>query len=76
MKNYAIARFQNNICLNDYEYILDNANEILLFSTQEKAKDYLTKISNIDQSINDWEEEGIYIKEIELQDFVTRDIYS
>jgi len=76
MKNYAIARFQNNICLNDYEYILDNANEILLFSTREKAKDYLTKISNIDQSINDWEEEGIYIKEIELQDFVTRDIYS
>lgn len=76
MKNYAIARFQNNICLNDYEYILDNANEILLFSTQEKAKDYLTKISNVDQSINDWEEEGIYIKEIELQDFVTRDIYS
>lgn len=63
---YAIARFEHGICLNDYEYILDKKNEILTFSTKENAREYLTQVSNVNQSIEDWEEEGIYIKKIEL----------
>lgn len=75
MKKYAIARFEEGISLNDYEYVLDETSEILLFSTKEKAREYLTKVSKVDQSINDWEEEGIYIKAIELEDFTLRDIH-
>ena len=36
MKKYAIARFEEGICLNDYEYVIDETSEILLFSTKEK----------------------------------------
>ena len=45
----AIARYQEGICLNDYEYVLDSADpdaDITIFTGEEEAKQFLISKCN------------------------------
>lgn len=41
MKQYAVGRHIGGIALNDYEYLLDENGELILFDSAELAKEYL-----------------------------------
>jgi len=56
-----IARHQENISLNDYEYILNENNEVMKFDTDEQAVDYLNKHSDKPFTKEEWDEQGVYI---------------
>lgn len=58
---YAIAKHEEGITLNDYIYAIDKDGEVITFDTREEAKNYLTKNSDVDQTLEEWEEEGIYV---------------
>lgn len=42
-KKIAVGRAINGISINGLEYILDSDNEVMLFNSTEKAKEFLTE---------------------------------
>jgi hypothetical protein len=61
----AIARHQEHITLNPYEFLLEEENgDVKLFETDESAVNYLNEKSGENMTKNDWENEsGIHIVE-------------
>lgn len=59
----AIARHQEGITLNPYEFLLEaEGGEVKLFENDESAVDYLNEMSDEDMTKAEWENEnGIYI---------------
>ena len=58
----AVARHQEYITLNPYEFLLDSENgNVMLFENEESAIDYLNEKSKENFNKVDWEEEGIHI---------------
>ena len=59
---YAISRYENGICLNALEYVLDDNNDVLLFDTPQAAIAHLqqhgVESTNQDDLADDY---GIYI---------------
>lgn len=63
----AIARHQEGISLNDYEYILDEHNQVMYFDTDDDAINYLNTNTKNNFSKIEWEEHGIFLIEINEQ---------
>lgn len=61
---YVIARFQEGISLNDYEYLLDESNNALEFSSELEAVNRLNELLDSDLTKEEWEEDGVFILEI------------
>lgn len=61
---YVIARFQESISLNDYEYLLDENNVALEFPSELEAVNRLNEILESKLTKEEWEEEGIFILEL------------
>lgn len=62
---FVISRFQENICLNDKEYILEGPEpnaDIKYFDSKEQAINFLSEATGVIQSEEDWSEEGVYIE--------------
>lgn len=58
----AVARHQEYITLNPYEFMLDGENgNVMLFENEAGAIDYLNENSKENFSKEEWEEEGIHI---------------
>ena len=58
----AIARHQEYITLNPYEFLLDSENgNVMLFENEGNAIDYLNDKCKENFNKVDWEEEGIHI---------------
>ena len=62
---YCIARFQEGVCLNPYEYLLDDNNVMLEFDTKQMAVDHLNKATQSDLTLDQWQDEGVYIEPAE-----------
>lgn len=60
-----IARHQEGISLNNYEYILDENNEVIYFETDEEAVNFLNENTGNSFTKEEWDEQGIYIIEEE-----------
>lgn len=60
-----IARHQEGISLNNYEYILNEDNEVMYFDTDEQAVDFLNENTGNSFSKEEWDENGVYIIEEE-----------
>ena len=60
-----IARHQEGISLNDYEYVLNEDNEVIYFETDEQAVEFLNQHSDEHFTKEEWDEQGIYIIEDE-----------
>lgn len=58
-----VARHINGITLNPFEFICETNGEVKQFSTDEEAVQYLNENSDVQQSKEAWDEEGIYIVE-------------
>lgn len=56
-----IARHQENISLNPFEFVCELNGEVKKFNTDEEAVQYLNENSNVQQDKEAWDEEGIYI---------------
>lgn len=56
-----IARHQEGICLNPYEFVLDDEGEVMTFKDDQEAINLLNASSDVEQTKEEWEEEGIYI---------------
>lgn len=56
-----IARHQENITLNPYEFVCDADGRVKIFKTDEEAINFLNKNTDICQDKEAWSEEGIYI---------------
>lgn len=61
---YVIARFQESISLNDYEYLLDENNVALEFPSELEAVNRLNELLENELTKEEWEEEGIFILEL------------
>lgn len=61
---YVIARFQEGISLNDYEYLLDESNNALEFASELEAVNHLNELLDSGLTKEEWEEEGVYILEL------------
>jgi len=61
---YVIARFQEGISLNDYEYLLDSSNNALEFASELEAVTRLNELTNNELTKEEWEENGVFILEI------------
>lgn len=59
---YVIARFQESICLNNYEYVLDDTGKPMEFKSVKLAMRFLTEKTGVSYKNEvDWEEnEGIF----------------
>ena len=60
-----IARHQEGISLNGYEYVLNEDNEVIYFETDEQAVEFLNQHSDEPFTKEEWDEQGIYIIEDE-----------
>ena len=60
-----IARHQEGISLNDYEYVLNEDNEVIYFETDEQAVEFLNQQSDEPFTKEEWDEQGIYIIAVE-----------
>lgn len=60
-----IARHQEGISLNNYEYILNEDNEVMYFDTDEQAVDFLNENTGNSFSKEEWDKNGVYIIEEE-----------
>lgn len=58
---YVIARHQHNICLNNYEYVLDDSGNVMDFKSVKLAMRFLTDKTGVAyRNEREWEEnEGI-----------------
>lgn len=56
-----IARHINGITINPFEFICELNGEVKQFNTDEEAVNYLNENSDVEQSKEAWDEEGIYI---------------
>jgi hypothetical protein len=61
---YVIAKFQGGISLNDYEYLLDENNVALEFPSELEAVNRLNELLESELTKEEWEEEGIFILEL------------
>lgn len=60
--NYCIRKHIDNIVLNDYEYLLESENgEVKLFDSESDAVKFLNENSGVNNSVSDWDNEGIFI---------------
>ena len=67
----SIYRYINDISLNGREYLLDEDNETLLFSSEDKAFEFLTKNGIEVNNEEDLEDYGIFLnKEIEGDEYI------
>lgn len=59
---YVIARFQEGICLNNYEYVLDDSGNVMDFKSVKSAMRFLTDKTGVTyKTKTEWEEnEGIF----------------
>lgn len=62
----AIARYEEGICLNKLEYVLeDDQVDIKTFNTKAEAIDFLNRKSKLNLTEDQWgENEGVFFKEI------------
>lgn len=56
-----IARHQEGISLNPYEFVLDEKNEVKKFETDEHAVDFLNKSFGTEFTKEELGEKGIFI---------------
>lgn len=56
-----IARHQENISLNPYEFVCEPSGEVKVFESDEEAVKFLNENSEVKQTKEQWDEEGIYI---------------
>ncbi len=67
----SIYRYINDISLNGREYLLDEDDETLLFSSKDKAFEFLTENGIEVNNEEDLEDYGIFLnKEIEGDDYI------
>jgi len=66
-----IARHQENITLNPYEFIVDEKGNVKKFENDDEAVSFLNENSNVIQDKEAWDEEGIYI--VEYSDYFEED---
>ena len=66
---YIISRFEEGICLNEKEYVLDDNGEVIKFNTKQEALYFLNENGDSEVEIKDsaeaYEEYGI---DIELEE--------
>lgn len=58
-----VARHEHGICLNDYEYILNEDGSIMEFGTKEAALEFLNSKVRLDFTIDQWADQGVYFFE-------------
>jgi hypothetical protein len=58
-----VGRHEHGICLNDYEYILNEDGSIMEFSTKEAAVEFLNSKVRLDFTIHQWVDQGVYFFE-------------
>ena len=58
-----IARHQEGITLNPYEFICDMEGNTVLFENDDKAVEYLNNNSDKPLTKDEWDDGGIYIVE-------------
>ena len=69
-QNWVISRYQEGICLNPKEYILDGDDgEVMEFDSVQGALDHLNKHGGLEQEVTNEEEAyDIYGVDIDLQE--------
>lgn len=61
-----IARHQEGISLNPYEFVMDEKNELKKFKTDEEAVEFLNKsFKTLNSTKEDFDEMGIFILNFE-----------
>ena len=62
---YTISKYEEGICLNPKEYVLDDNGEVILFNTEQEALDFLNENGDSEVEIKDsaeaYEEYGVDI---------------
>jgi len=56
-----IARHAEGITLNDLEFVIDENNEVMKFNNDEEAVKFLNEHSDVEQTKEEYDEEGIHI---------------
>lgn len=56
-----IARHEEGITLNPYEFVCEPNGRVVIFETDDDAVNFLNKNSNVCQDKQAWDNEGIYI---------------
>ena len=56
-----IARHQEGISLNPYEFVMDEKNEVKKFKTDEEAVEFLNESFGANLTKEELDEEGIFI---------------
>jgi len=59
----AIARHINGITINPYEYILNDDGDVITFNTKDECIQFLDEQTEVLQSEEQWEDDGIYFVE-------------
>ena len=69
MNQIIIARYQNNISINEFEFVMNNEDQTLCFDNKEIACGWLNKNCCTNLTIEEWENnEGIYFFERNLDE--------
>lgn len=58
-----IARHQENISLNPYEFVCEPSGEVKVFQDDDEAVNFINENSDVKQDKEAWDNEGIYIVE-------------
>lgn len=56
-----IARHEEGITINQYEFVLEENGEVKVFNDDDQALAFLNELAEVGQTKDEWAEEGIYI---------------